>query len=1123
MSTLRSLARLSLWFCLILWLQAAQAATYWLATDGSDTNPGTREAPFRTWKYAVSQLTQDGDELVVRPGRYGEAPGAVMPERPEYNDWVTIRAEEPGTVQVWYGSQYVLLCVRPYTRVSGIWFSGGSGIRWADKYGPKHHLIIENCEFKSTQESMAVTGRRCGRPMDLVGGDYLTLRNCLFAECVVGPTIGDTANRVSNVLVENCTFAHNYSDSNDNVDGIIIEGIREGPDNTYITDQNIKVRNCVAWGHGDAGFDIKPVATIENCVAYGNAYVGYKLWGVGTKLINCLAYGNGDAGASMANNNQSADRCTFVDNATYAVRPQAYSGQTISRSIIVGPMHNANSDTQSVVVTDSAFWIPGANADTWAITGKHVSYSKIVFTWGEVLAGQCPAIGNGVLLVDPELTDTYVPTATGTTSWGYKCPDSPPGFTDLSSLSYRGLIRSHTPASYATDVPRSTAVEVTFTEAVEASSACDAFSLTPVGGQPVVGKFDWPTPGLKLRFRPSSPLPPGTVCNVRLCAGVVRQAGGVSGWDESFSFTTSSAPLIGDARPQGKAVPVDKTVRITFDSAMDQASVESAFTISPSVEGTFSWSGNELTFTPTAPLSYSTTYTVTISNSARGATGTALSQSYSWSFDTAAPPVPRVVACDPEGDTADIKGPITIAFDQAMHRASVERCFSIEPSVVGSFGWAENKLIFKPAEPLASDTDYTVTVGSHARSDQGVELGKPFAWTFHTAPGPAPMVTASAPRGTTVPCCTKIRIAFDQPMHRTSVQKNFSIEPAVPGKQGWIGNEFIFTPSAPLPYSTDYVVTIGKAARTVVGVPLRQAVVLRFRTVDPVPPRAAAWEPRGTTVPLESRISVDFDQPMHRVSVQSNFSISPQVAGRFGWDRNSLVFIPDKPLRANTRYTITLQRGARSAAGLRLRQEVAWSFRTAAGPTPRVVAKAPEGTGVDTTSRITVTFSLPMHRRSVESCFSIEPAVAGSFAWRRTQLIFRPTAPLQANTCYKVTIGQHARSTAGVELGENFWWSFTTGSASPLTLTAAAASTSAGAQITVNLSAAAQVGVEIKNLAGRTVAVLPQRSLGAGVHSLLWSGRGVTGTKVPAGQYLVCVRAVSRDGAQVQHLAPLAR
>lgn len=398
----------------------AAAATYWLATDGSDANPGTREAPFRTWKYAVSQLTQDGDELVVLPGRYGEAPGATVPERPEYKDWVTIRAEQPGTVQVWYGSQYLLLGVRPYTRVQGIWFSGGSGIRWADKYGPKHHLIIENCEFKSTEESIAATGRRCGRPMDLVGGDYLTLRNCSFVRCVVGPTLGDPNNRVTNVLVEGCTFAENHSDTNPNVDGIIIEGIREGPNNTYITDQNIVVRNCIAWGHGDAGFDIKPVATIENCVAYGNRYVGFKLWGVGTKLINCLAVGNEDAGASMANDDQLADQCTFVGNAKYAVRPQGLKGQRITRSIIYGPMHNANSDTPSVLVTDSVFWVPGAKDDTWAVTGKHVSYSKVVFTWGEVLAGQCPAIGEGVVLADPVLDENYRPTALQVPEeWGY--------------------------------------------------------------------------------------------------------------------------------------------------------------------------------------------------------------------------------------------------------------------------------------------------------------------------------------------------------------------------------------------------------------------------------------------------------------------------------------------------------------------------------------------------------------------------------------------------------------------------------------------------------------------------------------------------------------------------------
>ncbi|MBN1673952.1 MAG: right-handed parallel beta-helix repeat-containing protein [Kiritimatiellae bacterium] len=44
-------------------------ATYYAATDGADTNPGTQEAPFRTLQKAVDSV-RAGDTVIVRGGRY---------------------------------------------------------------------------------------------------------------------------------------------------------------------------------------------------------------------------------------------------------------------------------------------------------------------------------------------------------------------------------------------------------------------------------------------------------------------------------------------------------------------------------------------------------------------------------------------------------------------------------------------------------------------------------------------------------------------------------------------------------------------------------------------------------------------------------------------------------------------------------------------------------------------------------------------------------------------------------------------------------------------------------------------------------------------------------------------
>ncbi|MGE5530731.1 MAG: M6 family metalloprotease domain-containing protein [Bacteroidota bacterium] len=91
-----------------------------------------------------------------------------------------------------------------------------------------------------------------------------------------------------------------------------------------------------------------------------------------------------------------------------------------------------------------------------------------------------------------------------------------------------------------------------------------------------------------------------------------------------------------------------------------------------------------------------------------------------------------------------------------------------------------------------------------------------------------------------------------------------------------------------------------------------------------------------------------------------------------------------------------------------------------------------------------------------------------------------------------------------------------------LTVGATAAPTRAeGAEISVNLSTAAAVEVQICNLAGRVVGQLPRQQLSAGVSNLLWNGSSINGTAVPDGTYLVKVLARGDEGTQAQALSSL--
>lgn len=74
-----------------------------------------------------------------------------------------------------------------------------------------------------------------------------------------------------------------------------------------------------------------------------------------------------------------------------------------------------------------------------------------------------------------------------------------------------------------------------------------------------------------------------------------------------------------------------RPISITFSKEMDRESVERAFSTSPTMEGTFSWDGNRVTFTPSSyPLTNE--MTVTVGKEASDSTGVPLLEPVSFSY-----------------------------------------------------------------------------------------------------------------------------------------------------------------------------------------------------------------------------------------------------------------------------------------------------------------------------------------------------------------------------------------------------------------------------------------------------------------------------------------------------------
>src|SRR3989338_3716307 len=200
---------------------------------------------------------------------------------------------------------------------------------------------------------------------------------------------------------------------------------------------------------------------------------------------------------------------------------------------------------------------------------------------------------------------------------------------------------STSPANNATDVAITSAITVTFSETIDSSS----FNLTlSDGGGNIAGTTT--TNNALVTFTPSSSLSYSTTYTATISSGIQDTAGNTMATNYTWSWTTgaapdTTAPTVQSTSPGSGATGVsvsNTTITATFSESMDSSTITTAtFTVS-GVTGTVTYSGTTATFTPSSNLSYSTTYTVTITTGVQDSAGNAMASNYTWQFTTTSSP-----------------------------------------------------------------------------------------------------------------------------------------------------------------------------------------------------------------------------------------------------------------------------------------------------------------------------------------------------------------------------------------------------------------------------------------------------------------------------------------------------
>ncbi len=324
-------------------------AQIYIAPDGDDANPGTREQPYATFPKAINEVIA-GDTIYVRGGTY------------EINDTIFITAVKSGTEN----QLFTLTAFEgetPLLDFSGQSF-GDKGISLRSNY-----WHIKGLHIKGAGDN----------GMEINFGSNNIIEACAFYENRdTGLQLG---NGSADNRIINCDSYYN-ADPPDfgDADGFAPK-LTVGSGNYFY--------GCRAWGNSDDGWDgylrgaDDVTTTLENCWTWGNGYLkdgtdpgsqangnGFKMGGGDNSnsdrlmhhniLINCVAFDNKNKGFDQNNNLGSMTllNCTGYNNQTanYRIQRLLNPGQTLTLKNCVS--YDGNVQLGSFAVQEANSWMP---------------------------------------------------------------------------------------------------------------------------------------------------------------------------------------------------------------------------------------------------------------------------------------------------------------------------------------------------------------------------------------------------------------------------------------------------------------------------------------------------------------------------------------------------------------------------------------------------------------------------------------------------------------------------------------------------------------------------------------------------------------------------------------------
>lgn len=447
------------------------------------------------------------------------------------------------------------------------------------------------------------------------------------------------------------------------------------------------------------------------------------------------------------------------------------------------------------------------------------------------------------------------------------------------------------------------------------------------------------------------------------------------------------APVLVDRQPaQGEELAVDQPIVLTFDQAMDRASVEQALVVTlgaPAEAGaptsgalTFDWQrDNVVAFTPAQGWDRASRYRVSLQDTAKSARGLPLARPAQFQVSTigylaVAQTIPADGASDVAADSL-----ITVLFNRPVvpltgleQQASLPGPVSFEPAIEGAGEWLNTSIyIFRPTRPLAAGVMYVGRVAAGLQDTTGALLQDDYTWSFSVA---APIVKSFDPPngGADVDLRRPISITFSQKMDRASAEAAFSIDPPVQGSFRW----------------TDEVVEA---------------------------PDNMGYRGQDEPAPV---------------------GMMPQVSAPAG---EVMAFVPGEDYQRGVTYRVTVADTARAALGdATLRAPAAFTFRSIENPAVAATIPANGAEQAEANSGFNIRFTAPVLPETILPNLTFEPAVSLTRVYTYYDPFekrFYLNVDFKPSTTYRVTIGGAIADKYGAQIGRDTVVRFTTAALSP--------------------------------------------------------------------------------------------